>query len=92
MSGQYPGRPNHPDFWAMSRIIIDQDRRAESHAASFEDLIAEAADVPSVAYMASQRAMRARRDLTSGPIEIRLASVWVDGFVAGVAFGRKKKK
>jgi len=74
----------------LSRIIIDQDNRATSHADSFEELIAEVADVPSLAYMASQRAMRARILLTSGPIEARLASLWIDAFIAGAKFAKEK--
>jgi hypothetical protein len=74
----------------MSQIIIDQDDRATSHADSFEDLIAEVADVPSLAYMASQRAMRARMLLT-GPIEVRLASLWIDAFIAGAKFAQAKR-
>lgn len=78
----------------MSRIIIDQDNRATSHAASntFESLIAEVADVPSVTYMASQRAKRARMLLTHGSIEARLAALWIDAFIAGAKFQHLKER
>lgn len=90
MSDRFPRRPTHPDFWVLSRIIIDQDNRAEGHAVPFEELISQVVDAQSVIYMASQRAMRARMLLTSGPIERRLTSLWLDAFMAGAAFQKAK--
>lgn len=92
MPDQYPGRPTHPDFWVLSQVIRDQDKRAEGHAVPFEELISQVVDVHSVVYMASQRAMRARHLLSTGPIEARLMSLWLDAFMAGVAFAEKKNE
>lgn len=86
----YPERPNHPDFWVLSRIIIDQDKRAEGPM-PLEDMVAQVADVRSVSYMASQRALRA-----AGPIvatryaHARLQAVWMDAFLAGATFQAEK--
>ena len=79
----------------MSQILNDQDARATRQAGSidshsFENLIAKVADVHSLIYMASQRARRARVMLTEGPIDVRLTSLWIDAFLAGVAFEREK--
>lgn len=71
----------------LSRIIIDQDKRAESHDLPFQDMIAAVVDVPSVMYMASQRALRAAGPIVASRYTIaRLQAVWLDGFLAGAKY------
>lgn len=89
----YPERPNHPDFWVLSRIIIDQDKRAEGHAVPFEEMIARVVDVKSVTYMASQRALRAAGAVVPSRYTLaRLQAVWLDAFLAGAAYQAEKDR
>jgi hypothetical protein len=56
----FPLRPEHPDFWAMSEIVLDFDHKAAADPeGAFEQVMSEAGiDMGSVIYMGMQRAMR----------------------------------
>lgn len=56
----FPLRPDHPDFWAMSEIILDFDHMAAADQdTAFERTVSEAGiDMGSLIYMAMQRSMR----------------------------------
>lgn len=95
---EFPDRPDHPDFWMLSQVVLDADAVAESTPglAGAGDLIEGIADGASVAYMAVQRATRhmdqehAAQNYPSRAQPFRrrtmLAGVWADGFVAGAGF------
>jgi hypothetical protein len=89
----FPNRPDEPDFWLLSRLIIDQDARAENDTIPFEDRIAEVVSPKSLTYMASQRALRAQ-ELLKGrgrtDAHTGLTALWVDAFMAGAAYQAAK--
>jgi hypothetical protein len=88
----YPGRPDHPDFWLIVQAVLDTDAAADSRQA-FNDIIGRYADPDSVAYMASQRALRLMRAGQPAGVMARQAQLgagWIDGFLAGAAFQRAK--
>lgn len=100
--GSHPQRPDHPDFWKLSDIVLELDasmyERGATHA---EDVIsqkaAEVGDSESITYMAVQRAMRAlgvqsRQDLVDKRNEIALyATVYLEAFIVGVRFAYAKQ-
>lgn len=84
-----PNRPNHDDFWLMSAIVQDID--AASEDVGFERTIGNV-DPESLCYVAEQRALRVRlaqQIRSQGEVEA-LAAAWIDGFVAGREFNRRK--
>lgn len=99
--GAMPDRPDHPDMWKLSGILLGMDAGLEpgvpavEKEALWQKRIAEAGINPEVvSYAATQRAFRSvgvqtRNDLLDPAKAIqvmRLASSWLDGFVAGARF------
>lgn len=80
----FPGRPDHPDFWLLSQAVLDQDGQAGT-GQPVQDILARRIDPDSAVYMAMQRALRI--DPASQP---RLATAWIDGLLAGMAFQHLK--
>jgi hypothetical protein len=76
-------RPEHPDFWLLSQVLIDQDAQAESGQRALE-IIGRYLDPPSVAYMANQRALRVMSGRPAAGI-VQVSAAWIDGFLAGMA-------
>lgn len=79
---QFPDRPDHPDFWAMSQAARDGDDEAEG-GTELPDIIAQFADTPSVLYLARHRAIRLT-GLGAGPLQPRLEAAWIDGILIGL--------
>ena len=83
----FPNRPDHPDFWLMAECVQDVDAAADDGIA-MERIIGNV-DIHSLAYMASQRALR--MDASVVPVvAVSIAAGWVDGFLAGVNFQKRK--
>jgi len=90
-------RPDHPDFWQMSQIIIDCDDAAEYQG--LDAAIDGYVDKKSLLYMANQRAYRALNVETEKDLEDPttkhsvgiLAAIWMDAFVVGAKFEKSKE-
>lgn len=90
-------RPEHEDFWLMAEVVQDLDSAADD-GLGLERLAL--ADPDSMAYMGIQRAMRiANPDPSRMAMDGRTArtvetigAAWMDGFVAGMEFQRRKDK
>jgi hypothetical protein len=89
---RFPNRPDHPDFWRLSRAVIANDTAVESApdpGEAFRALVAKHVDLRSLSYMAAQRVDRfigrMTQDGPDGPRisgdEVALAA-WLDGFMA----------
>jgi hypothetical protein len=74
----------------LSEVIIDQDSRADNKTIPFEDRLSQVVDPESLIYMAKQRALRVLGPTASSGQMARIASVWLDAFMAGAAFQTKK--
>lgn len=57
MFGDFPDRPDHPDFWRMSDVVLKLDGRMQEGGTeeTFVESIAESIDMDSVMYMAQER-------------------------------------
>lgn len=97
------GRPNHPDFWKLSEILLkldsdldpsnpDEEAKERQWLARIEEV---GIDRPVLTYSAVQRAYRVLGIQTAAQVmaqhmEIaRLASVWMEGFAAGTFYERE---
>lgn len=85
---KFPGRPDHADFWLMAEVVQDLDT-ASDDGTSFARLVGPLVDPQSIAYMAQQRGLRAYTMLKGGG-ETRMAATWLDGFIAGMLYQKRK--
>ena len=88
-------RPDNPDFWKMSQIIIDCDAQAEEQG--LEPVLDGYVDKDALVYMANQRAYRAlniqresdlQDEATRESVSI-IAAMWMDAFIVGAKYERK---
>lgn len=90
----FPNRPDTPDFWRLAAVVQDFDSATDDGTA-FDRLVSPIIDTESLIYVAQQRALRASmaNPLTGRrPIidEVKLAAVWIDAFVAGAMYAKRK--
>lgn len=90
MSDDFPNRPDHDDFRLMAEVVRGLDSAADD-GTSFDQLITPLIDPESLAYMASQRGLRAYTMLSVGG-QVHLSAAWLDGFVAGALYQKTKTK
>lgn len=97
--GPAPGRPDHPDFWKLSGVLLLLDGRMESvkslpkadQEAVFVDTITEIVDLESIVYVAQQRAVRVLppdADLRTTAV---VTSIYIDAFIAGANYERSNR-
>jgi hypothetical protein len=94
-------RPDHPDFWRMSEIILQLDGRLEDAKTDedreriFLEVVREHCDVDSLMYMGVQRAMRVIKAQTGLDVIEHfetmgwLVTVYVESFIAGMEYQRR---
>ena len=76
----FPDRPQHPDFWKLSKAVNYHDDEAANR--EIEEIIGEYIDPASLIYMADQRILRT--GLQGGnALRARLLALYVDAFTLG---------
>ena len=96
---RFPKRPDHPDFWRLSKVALAQDAVVDSvpdvqgKKDALRRSLAEIADPACVDYMAINRGSRALQlmgyDEAGLEMTLLMAAAWVDGFRAGVAYQKE---
>lgn len=93
--GNFPSRPNHPDFWRLSSVMLKLDGRMnqakseDEKDAVWTDNLTRWIDEDSATYTAMQRAMRPLGVQTVGDARkhaqtlVLLTVVWLEGFQVG---------
>jgi len=102
--GATPARPDVPDFWTLSEIILSMDapmqeaKTPEATQAAWDKAMANAAiDSEALGYMAIQRAMRMTGVTTRGElvakqdIVMMLASMYLEAVLVGIAFEKRRQ-
>lgn len=100
--GAMPNRPNHPDFWKLSEIILRLDGALEAAPPNkkqevFAALVAKRVDPDSLSYVALNRALRAlgitsKEDVAGSQKLMAICSaMYLDGFTAGCEFSAKEQ-
>lgn len=92
-------RPEHPDFWKLSSIVLDLDasmtegvQRGEQPDEVLARKMGEVGDSYSFAYMATQRAFRVHGVQTVGdlmqnmPEVIKTATIYMEAMIVGARF------
>lgn len=84
---RFPGRPQHPDFWRISNVVLELDGHA-SEGVSMSEIVAKLIDEQSLTYMAEQRALWAKHNLPGLTMAAppALAAIWLTAFAAGIRF------
>ena len=93
-------RPEHDDFWLLCEVVQDFDAASDD---GFGIGRLAKTDESSLIYMALQRALRIdpavifnRPGDTALPAQARMtaiaAAAWIDGFVAGQNYGKRKSE
>lgn len=95
--GKRPKRPDHPDFWRISEILLandgamDEAQGQDEKDREWRRRTGAVVDIESVTYAGIQRAMRVGSAIDPRgflPIKARaaIAALWVDAFVAGAMY------
>jgi hypothetical protein len=93
----FPFRPDHPDFWRLSDLVVQLTSQAEEKGRRLDDLIAPVIDPKSLAYTAFQRATRAfkvttRKQLWERQSEVLLlATLYHEAFILGSRYERNRE-
>lgn len=101
--GPSPARPEHPDFWKLSSVVLDLDgAMAERGKESIDDVIArkaaEVGDSYAICYMAVQRAMRVHNVTTMGELlqkgdaVVQTSVVYMEALIVGARFAAEKQE
>ena len=87
---RFPKRPNHPDFWRISEVVLQNDGQATEGDLSREDIVQDTVDLESLTYCAMQRAgMSCQKAGLPEALAPVLGSVWLDAFLAGAKFQKR---
>jgi hypothetical protein len=93
--GDFPGRPDHPDFAMLSDVVLRQDGKIEDSSFDVETYIESMIDPPALRHMATQRARRMIGLLGLNPdnsarLVAAIAGTYVDAFMTGYHFHIKR--
>lgn len=80
----FPDRPNHPDFWLISQVLIDTDAQMDNNTSPFEDTVGRVVDPKTLLYVAQQRGIRS--GIQNPGVRMKLEAAWMDAFMAGAQF------
>lgn len=89
---RFPKRPDTPDFWRISEILLQHDGQATEGGLTLNDIIHDTVDHPTLSYVALQRAgllIRATGLPDTAEMRTALASSWLDAFLAGAQFEKR---
>lgn len=94
MSGNFPGRPDHPDFWLISESVIERDAQSES-GQNPQEIAGRWIDPESASYAAVQRAALMAQAVPHGlsgtaAKKAIAATAWLDGLLTGMRVQQKK--
>lgn len=93
----FPDRPNHPDYWRLSEIVLQLDAQTLVDEVSIEDQVAKDVNIDSEFYIAVGRALRFRAKM-DGPImsptefTAFCTALWTEGFLVGCRFQQRGGK
>jgi hypothetical protein len=90
-------RPDTPEFWAMSAVMIDQDNaNLTADPDALVNYIDQYLPVDVAMYVSEQRALRVAVKGELSPVDIQgilaaLTAMWLDGCLAGMEYQRRRE-
>lgn len=91
----FPDRPDAPEFWKLSDVVLRNDARCSESEEGFEEVITEVIPIEVLTYMAEQRAMRVIHPLAvliDPELFISLTAMFMDGFLIGANYAKEAGK
>lgn len=88
----YPLRPDHPDWWRLSELVLQLDAQATEDGRRLDNITAGIIDPESLGYLALQRAMRylgitTRAEVAEHMTTIARMGAWYhEAFILGARF------
>lgn len=98
----FPDRPQHPDFWRISEVVLQLDSRLAEENLPDEEIqaqVSEVVDLDSLQYMAAHRSGQCLKQIMDDmelPEPVRelltpiifpiMAASWSDAFLMGATF------
>lgn len=92
--GDLPGRPDGPDFWALSDLMLQLDAWAREDGRSLTEIVGDLVDLRSLHYIAEQRIMRGVNAFRLRPTDNErrlMAALYLEAFVMGARFQQRKE-
>jgi hypothetical protein len=93
--GDFPGRPDHPDFARLSDIVLQQDGRSYDPGFDYAEYLAQFIDPASLRHMARERSKQVAgkmpERLTLEDMVAALGAVYLDAFMVGYQFHARKE-
>lgn len=87
---RFPDRPQHPDFWRISEVVLQNDGQADEGEMPVQDILKDTVDLESLSYFAMQRAgMNCQRLGLPDALKTVIAGAWMDAFFAGARFQQR---
>lgn len=89
---RFPDRPDHPDFWRLSRAVIANDTLADKGMPIEAILVSRGLDnIESLRYMAEQRVLRAfGHNFISTDAKALMVSLYMDAFAAALGYVQER--
>lgn len=86
---RFPNRPDSPDFWRLSDVVLKLDGRATEGNEPFEQLAGPLIDIEALEYMAEQRTAAFTQAVGVPPtpeLQSLLVTVFVTSVLTGIEF------
>lgn len=96
MPSNFPHRPDHPDFWLLSEVMIAHDA-AMDQGDNFEDAIGRFIHLPSLVYVATGQAQVAADQYnnlvwTKENVRTIVTGAFTSAFIAGMRYQTRKNE
>jgi hypothetical protein len=87
---RFPSRPQHPDFWRLSEVVLKLDGDSTEGRRPLKASAEGRIDLASLAYLASQRVGLLEQRVGELPDNVRasLAAMFLTGVLTGIEFER----
>lgn len=95
--GDFPNRPDVPEFWQLSEVVLANDGTATEEKDGFLKVVEKIVPIHVLQYMAEQRVLIAMQKMglpvpPPKSIMAMLMAVYMDGFAAGASYAVKYPK
>lgn len=88
---KFPNRPDHPDFWKLSKVLLANDASVIEDGKSIPDTVRDIIDPAVLEYHAMNRVGLGAQLSGAGQdprLLTLLGAIWIDAFAAGARFAK----
>lgn len=91
---KFPNRPDHPDFWELSKVLLANDASVNEDHKTIPEAIGDIINTESLEYHALNRTGTVMQQMHLVPrpwLQPLLAATWLDAFAAGARYMQREK-